>query len=70
MSPPERLHLANVSGHLTPQTLDIELQKLQRDVPVYLYGGKPRHLARIRAQVRSLKRRKLSFLVQGKTYKF
>jgi hypothetical protein len=39
-------------------------------VPVYLYGGKPRHLARIRAQVRRLHRRKLSFLVQGKTYKF
>jgi hypothetical protein len=39
-------------------------------VPVHLYGAKPRHLARIRAQVRGLGRRKLSFLVQGKTYKF
>ena len=68
--PNELQDLANVSGHLTPQTLDTELRKLKRDVPVYLYGAKPRHLARIRAQVRALKRRKLAFLVQGKTYKF
>ena len=68
--PNELQDLANVSGHLTPQTLDLELEKLSHDVPVYLYGGKPRHLARIHAQVRSLRRRKLSFLVQGKTYKF
>jgi ribonuclease BN (tRNA processing enzyme) len=68
--PNELQDLANVSGHLTPQTLDTELRKLKRDVPVYLYGAKPRHLARIRAQVRGLKRRKVAFLVQGKTYKF
>jgi ribonuclease BN (tRNA processing enzyme) len=68
--PDELQELANVSGHLTPQTLNVELRKLKRDVPVYLYGAKPRHLTRIRAQVRRLKRRKLAFLVQGKTYKF
>jgi ribonuclease BN (tRNA processing enzyme) len=68
--PNELQDLANVSGHLTPQTLDTELKKLKHDVPVYLYGAKPRHLAKIRAQVRALKRRRLAFLVQGKTYKF
>jgi ribonuclease BN (tRNA processing enzyme) len=68
--PNELQDLANVSGHLTPQTLDTELRKLKRDVPVYLYGCKPRHLARIRAQVRSLHRRRLGFLTQGKTYRF
>jgi cAMP phosphodiesterase len=68
--PNELQDLANVSGHLTPQTLDTELRKLKRDVPVYLYGAKPRHLTRIRAQVRALKRRRIAFLVQGKTYKF
>ena len=52
--PNELQDLANVSGHLTPQTLDMELRKLKRDVPVYLYDAKPRHLARIRAQVRAL----------------
>jgi 3',5'-cyclic-nucleotide phosphodiesterase len=68
--PDELQDLANVSGHLTPQTLDMELDKLKQDVPVYLYGAKPRHLARIRAQVRALKRRRVAFLVQGKTYRF
>ncbi len=68
--PNELQDLANVSGHLTPQTLDTELRKLKRDVPVFLYHAKPRHLARIRVQVRALKRRKLSFLTQGKTYRF
>jgi len=68
--PNELQDLANVSGHLTPQTLDRELRKLRQDVPVYLYGPKPRHLARIRKQVRALGRRRLTFLVQGKTYRF
>jgi len=68
--PDELQDLANVSGHLTPQTLDLELRKLKREVPVYLYGAKPRHLAKIRAQVRALKRRRVAFLVQGKTYRF
>ena len=68
--PNELQDLANVSGHLTPQTLDTELRKLKRDVPVYLYGAKPRHFTKIRAQVRALGRRRVAFLVQGRTYKF
>lgn len=68
--PNELQDLANVSGHLTPQTLDLELKKLKRDVPVYLYGFKPRHLARIRQQVRALGRRRVRLLIQGKTYRF
>jgi len=67
--PNDLQELANVSGHLTPQTLDTELRKLKRDVPVLLYGAKPRHLARIRAEVRALRRRRVAFLVQGKTYR-
>jgi cAMP phosphodiesterase len=68
--PNELQDLANVSGHMTPQTLDVELDKLKRDVPVYLYGAKPRHLTKIRKQVRALKRKRLTFLTQGRTYKF
>ena len=34
--PNELQELADVSGHLTPQTLDRELKKLKHDVPVYL----------------------------------
>jgi ribonuclease BN (tRNA processing enzyme) len=68
--PNELQDLANVSGHMTPQTLGRELRKLKRDVPVYLSGAKPRHLARIRRQVRTLKRKRLIFLTQGRTYRF
>lgn len=68
--PNELQDLANVSGHLTPATLDLELEKLKRDVPVYLYGGKPKHLDKIKRQVKALKRKKLSLLTQGKTYTF
>jgi len=68
--PNELQELANASGHLTPQALETELPKLKRDVPVFLYGGKPKHLKRITSQVRALKRAKLDFLVQGKTYSF
>ena len=68
--PNEFQDLADVSGHLTPSTLDVELEKLEKDVPVYLYGGKPKHLKAIKQQVKALKRKKLTFLEQGKTYRF
>lgn len=68
--PTELQDLANVSGHLTPATLGIELQKLKKDAPVYLYGGKPKHLARIRREVYALKDKRVHFMVQGRTYKF
>ena len=68
--PDELLDLAHVSGHLTPALLEQELRKLKRDVPVYLYGGKPKHLGKIGKQVRALKRKGLEMLVQGRTYRF
>ena len=67
--PNELQDLAHVSGHLTPATLDQELRKLKRDVPVYLYGFKPKHFKVIKQQIRALKRRNLHLLVQGKTYR-
>jgi 3',5'-cyclic-nucleotide phosphodiesterase len=68
--PNELQDLANVSGHLTPISLHRELEKLRRDVPVFLYGGKPKHLAALKKQVAALKRRNVRFLVQGQTYRF
>jgi len=68
--PNELQDLATISGHLTPQSLDRELGKLKRTVPVYLYGGKPRHLPVIKKQVAALKRKNLRFFVQGQTYRF
>lgn len=69
--PNEMEGLARVSGHLTPALLDEELDKLTRDVPVYVYGPKPKHVDTIRKQVKQLRHKKrLKLLVQGKTYKF
>jgi ribonuclease BN (tRNA processing enzyme) len=68
--PNELQDLASASGHLTPASLAEELKKLKRDVPVYLYGGKPKHLKAIKRQVREIGRKKLQLLVQGKTYRF
>ena len=68
--PNELQHIADVSGHLTPQALGDELKKLKRDVPVYLYGFKPRHLAKVEEEVRSLGNEHLEILEQGKTYEF
>jgi len=68
--PNELQDLARISGHLTPATLEQELKKLKKDVPVYLYGGKPKHLKTIRKEVKALKRKGLRILEQGQTYKF
>lgn len=68
--PNELQDLANASGHMTPALLDQELEKLKRDVPVYLYGGKPKHLGTIKREIRGLKRRNLQLIEQGRTYKF
>jgi cAMP phosphodiesterase len=66
--PNELQHIADVSGHLTPATLARELEKLDRDVPVYLYGAKPKHLATIRAQLAALGDERIVPLEQGRTY--
>jgi cAMP phosphodiesterase len=68
--PDELQDLARISGHLTPSILDRELEKLEKDVPVYLYGGKPKHLKTIKKQIKALKRKRLTMLEQGKTYRF
>lgn len=47
--------LADVSGHLTPRTLEAELGKLrQRDVPVFLYHLKPMFVEDIKREVAQL----------------
>src|SRR5688500_5919412 len=55
--PNELQDLANASGHLTPAGLAQELGKLKRDVPIFLYGGKPKHLDTIKRQVRAIGRK-------------
>lgn len=49
---PNRLQaVADLSLHLTPQTLAMELAKLRRSVPVYLYHLKPPYLEELRREI-------------------
>ncbi len=53
--PNELQPLADLSGHLTPHTLELELQKLHRPgVEIFLYHLKPAHLKELKAQVAHL----------------
>jgi ribonuclease BN (tRNA processing enzyme) len=62
--------IADVSLHLTPATLERELGKLERDVPVLLHHLKPPCVERIREEVAALARPGLDFLEQGRVYEF
>ncbi len=68
---PNRLReVAEVSGHLTPQDLEMELEKLDRDVPVYVYHLKPNFRQEILAELKRLRRPALHILEQGALYRF
>lgn len=62
--------IADVSFHLTPRTLELELEKLETKVPVLLHHLKPPCVDRIRAEVKQLGNPDIEFLEQGKTYHF
>ena len=62
--------VADLSLHLTPQTLEAELRKLERRVPILLHHLKPPCVARIHEEVRRLRNPDLQFLEQGKVYDF
>jgi cAMP phosphodiesterase len=66
--PNEEEDLARISGHLTPILLGRELAKLKRDVPVYLYGPKPRFAPLIKKELAALKLKNVTMFVQGRTY--
>ena len=61
--------IADLSYHLTPQTLATELEKLTHEVPILLHHLKPPCIERIRSEVASLKRDDIGFLEQGRAYK-
>jgi ribonuclease BN (tRNA processing enzyme) len=62
--------VADVSLHLTPRTLERELEKLEKDVPILLHHLKPPSVERIQEEVKALGRSDLDFLVQGEQYRF
>ena len=62
--------IADVSLHLTPQTLQTELRKLERKVPVLLHHLKPPCVDKIHEEVRKLRNPDVEFLEQGREYNF
>lgn len=62
--------IADLSYHLTPQSLDHELRKLRAPVPVYVHHLKPPCLDKVRQEVTALGRPNVDFLEQGRTYEF
>jgi ribonuclease BN (tRNA processing enzyme) len=68
---PNRLQeIADASGHLTPQSLEKELGKLDRDVPVYVYHLKPQFRLEILAELKRLRHPGLRNLEDGTLYRF
>jgi ribonuclease BN (tRNA processing enzyme) len=62
--------IADLSLHLTPQTVASELRQLKRKLPVLLHHLKPSSEPTIYEQIRALGNPDLDFLEQGKTYRF
>jgi cAMP phosphodiesterase len=68
---PNRLQdLADVSGHLTPQTLRTELMKLKVDVPIYAQHIKPQFISDVVGELAELSDPPVTRLEQGKEYTF
>lgn len=63
-------HIADVSYHLTPRTLERELEKLDKKVPILLHHLKPPCVDAIRAEIDRLGNPDIEFLEQGKVYNF
>lgn len=64
--------IADLSGHFTPAQLhdDLTKAKVGNNVPIYIYHIKPVHKKRVIAELRSLGRRNVKVLQEGKTYQF
>jgi len=63
--------VADLSRHLTPSTLAVELAKLRRDVPVYLYHFKPPYVDELRSEIAGLRfPHPVEELRQGDVYRF
>lgn len=63
-------HIADVSYHLTPRTLERELEKLDRRVPILLHHLKPPCVEQIKVEVQALGNPDVDYLEQGKIYDF
>lgn len=68
---PNRMQwLADVSGHFTPQTLALELEKIRSDAPVYLYHLKPAFLDELKREIADLRNPRLRVIELDDEYEF
>jgi len=69
--PSELQQIADVSLHLTPKSLAVELEKVDLHIPVRLYHFKPAYVERLRTELASTElRHDVQELEQGATYTF
>jgi len=68
--PDELNDLANVSYHLTPSRMKLELEKCDRNCPVYVVNLKPMFRERIMEQIAALKLDSVQVLEVGREYKW
>ena len=64
--------IATLSGHFTPGQLHQDLTKAHVgfDVPIYIYHVKPVHAKKVINELKSLGRKNVKLLREGKTYQF
>ncbi len=69
---PNRLEwLAEVSGHLTPAMLKVELEKFgKRDVPIKIFHMKPQFLEDLQTELAALNDKRLQVLDGGEIFEF
>ena len=66
--PDELKDLADVSHHLTPRRMAVELEKCERDCPVFVVNLKPMYRDEIVEQIRQMKLKNVEILEVGKVY--
>ncbi len=64
--------IADASGHFTPAQLhaDLTKAKIGASVPIYIYHIKPAYDKKVITELKSLGRRNVKILQEGKTYHF
>ena len=66
---PNRLNmLARASGHLTPDMLKREMDKMPADIPIWIYHIKPQLFQETAEELAKIDPTRIHILEQGKTY--
>ena len=68
--PDELKELADVSHHLTPKRMALELEKCEKDCPVFVVNLKPMYCAAIVQQIERMRLDRVEILEVGKIYEW